>query len=262
MKHLPLSIIFCAKFNNLIDIDHSLSACCGNTITWNNVDLHAAVSMVCLAINKDGSPLPTPGSTLLEQTDGHGRTPLDLVSKTPCGKELLRSAQVGDASLRNRKESAFLNLPLLEFGSTLLVHIFISYQKEKGLSIFTELSDGSHGLGYRLLQALEGHSLQKVTLGWMDQRTVRLMQDAEMLLELGKGNCIREMDQAVKECKEENTLLLMKMVENLKSSGTSLVSDLSMRCKWYICLTSSSFNIMKFLIPLHLLGNLYIHMYI
>lgn len=174
-----------------------------------------------------GFPLPAPGSTLLEQTDGDGRTPLDLVSKTPQREELLRSAQVGDAALGNRKESALLNLPLLEFGSTLLAHIFFSYQKEKGLSIFTQPSDRSHSLGYRLLRALERHSLQKVTQGWTDQRTLRLMQDAEALLELGRGSRVGEVDQAVKECKEENTLFLMTLVENLKSCGVDLVSDLS-----------------------------------
>lgn len=174
-------------------------------------------------------PLPAPGSTLLEQTDRQGRTPLDLVSETPLREELLHSAQVGDAALGNRKESAVLNLPLLEFGSTLLAHIFFSYQKEKGLSIFTQPSDGSHSLGSRLITALERYSLQKVTLGWTEQRALRLMQDAETLLELGRGSGVGELDQAVKECKEENTLFLMKLVEKLKSSGATLVSDLSAR---------------------------------
>lgn len=170
---------------------------------------------------------PPPGSTLLEQTDRHGRTPLDLVSKTSRRDELLQSAQVGDAALRNRRRSALLNLPLLEFGSTLLAHIFFSYQKEKGLSVFTQPSDRSRSPGYRLLGALERHSLQKVTLGWTEQRALRLTQDAEALLELGRGSRVGEVDQAVKECKEENTLFLMKLVENLKSSGAALVSDLS-----------------------------------
>lgn len=170
--------------------------------------------------------MPAPGSTLLEQTDSNGQTPLDLVSKTPQREELLRSAQVGDAALRNRKESALLNLPLLEFGSTLLAHIFFSYQKEKGLSIFTQPSDRSHSLGYRLLRALDRHGLRKVTQGWTDQRTLRLMQDAEALLELGRGSRVGEVDQVVKECKEENTLFLMTLVENLKSCGVDLVSDL------------------------------------
>lgn len=174
-------------------------------------------------------PMPAPGSTLLEQTDRQGRTPLDLVSKTAQREELLHSAQVGDAALGSRKESAVLNLPLLEFGSALLAHIFFSYQKEKGLSIFTQPSDRSHSLGYRLLRALERHSSQKVTLGWKDQRALRLMQDAEALLELGRGSHIGEVDQGVKECKEENTLFLMMLVENLRSSGAALVSDLSAR---------------------------------
>lgn len=173
-----------------------------------------------------GFPLPAPGSSLLEQTDGQGRTPLDLVSKTPQREAFLRSAQVGDAALGNRKESALQNLPLLEFGSTLLAHIFFCYQKEKGLSIFTQPSESPPSLGDRLLRALERHSLQ-VTLGWTDQRALRLMQDAEALLELGRGSHIGQVDPALKECKGENTLFLMTLVENLKSSGAALVSDLS-----------------------------------
>lgn len=172
-----------------------------------------------------GFPLPAPGLTLLEQTDSLGRTPLDLVLKTRQREELLHSAQVGDAALRNRKESELLNLPLLEFGSTLLAHIFFSYQKEKGLSIFTQPSDRSHSLGYRLLGGLKRHRLGKVTQGWTDQRALRLMQDAEALLELGRGSRGGEVDHAVKECKEENTLFLMTLVENLKSCGVDLVSD-------------------------------------
>lgn len=183
---------------------------------------------MCLVITKGGFPLLAPGSTLLEQIDGHGRTPLDLVSKNSQKKELLHSAQVGDAIVINRKKTAVLNLPLLEFGSALLANVLFSYQKEEGLSIFTQLRDTCHSLGDRLLRALERHSLQKVTLGWKDPHTVRLMQDAEVLLELGRGDCVAEVDQAVKECKEENTLFLMKMVENLKCSGAALVSDLSL----------------------------------
>lgn len=172
--------------------------------------------------------LLAPGSTLLEQTDRHGRTPLDLVSKTHQREELLHSAQLGDALLGNRKEPMVPNLPLLEFGSTLLAHIFFSYQKEKGLSILTQPGDRSQGLGHKLLRALESRSPQKVTLGWTDQRALRLMQDAEALLELGRGSRIGQVDQVVKECKEENTMFLMMLVENLKSSAAALVADLSL----------------------------------
>lgn len=167
-----------------------------------------------------------PGSTLLEQTDGHGRTPLHLVSPAALRKELLHSAQVGDAGLRSRTHSPLLNLPLLEFGSALLVHIFVSYQKEKGLSLFTP-SDGPRSLGCRLLGALEEHSLQKVTVGWTDQRSLRLMQDARVLLELGRGGGVGEVGQAVKECEGDGTLLLMTMLEDLQRWGAALLSGLS-----------------------------------
>lgn len=56
---------------------------------------------------------------------------------------------------------------------------------------------------------------------------MRLIQDAETLLELGRGNCMGQVAPAVKECKEENTLFLMDMVENLKSSGAALVANVT-----------------------------------
>lgn len=130
-------------------------------------------------------------------------------------------------AVRKRTETGVLNLPLLEFGSTLLAHLIFSYQKEKGLFSFMQPSNSTHSLGHRLFGALERHSAQKVTLGWLDQRAVRLMQDAETLLELGRGNCMGQVALAVKECKEENTLFLMDMVENLKSSGAALMANVS-----------------------------------
>lgn len=162
-------------------------------------------------------PLLPPGSVLLQQTDGHGQTALDLVSDTSRREELLQSAQVGDTALRNRTVSEALNLPLLEVGSTLLAHLIFSYQQERGLSSFMHPSDRSHSLGYRLVRALEAHSLQKVTLGWTDQRALKLVEDAVALLELGRGSYVGQVSQAVKECKEENTVFLMEIVENLKS---------------------------------------------
>ncbi|TKS78888.1 SMC5-SMC6 complex localization factor protein 1 [Collichthys lucidus] len=128
------------------------------------------------------------GSALLEQTNGNGRTALDLVSATSQKEELLRSAQVGDSAPRNRAATEVLNLPLLESGSCLLAHLIFSYQQERGLSSCTQPSDKSHSLGYKLVRALEAHALQRVTVGWMDQRAVRLVEDAETLLELGRGS--------------------------------------------------------------------------
>lgn len=119
-----------------------------------------------------------------------------------------------------------MNLPLLEVGSTLLAHLIFSYQQERGLSSFMHPSDRSHSLGYRLVRALEAHSLQKVTLGWTDQRALKLVEDAVALLELGRGSYVGQVSQAVKECKEENTVFLMEIVENLKSRGEALVADL------------------------------------
>ncbi|XP_070690163.1 SMC5-SMC6 complex localization factor protein 1 [Pempheris klunzingeri] len=165
------------------------------------------------------------GSVLLQQTDGDGRTALDLVSATSQRDELLCSAQVGDLALK-QKVTEVLNLPLLEAGSSLLAHLIFSYQQERGLPGRTQPSDKSHSLGHRLVKALEAHSLQKMTLGWTDQRAMRLVQDAEMLLEFGRGSYLGQVSQAVKECKGENTLFLMEILEDLKSRGEARVADL------------------------------------
>ncbi|XP_044051198.1 SMC5-SMC6 complex localization factor protein 1 [Siniperca chuatsi] len=165
------------------------------------------------------------GSALLQQTDGDGRSVLDLVSATSQREELLHSAQVGDSALRNRVTEV-LNLPYLEAGSSLLAHLIFSYQQERGLPGRTQPSDKSHRLGYMLVRALEAHSLQKVTLGWMDQRAVRLVEDVETLLELGRGSYLGQVSKAVKECKGENTLFLMEILEDLKARGEALVVDL------------------------------------
>lgn len=129
-------------------------------------------------------------------------------------------------ALRNRTVSEVLNLPLLEVGSTLLAHLIFSYQQERGLSSIIQPSDRCHSLGYRLIRALETHSLQKVTLGWVDQRAVRLVEDVETLLLLGRGRYVGQVSQQVEGCKEENTIFLMEIVKNLKSRGAALLADL------------------------------------
>nr|XP_046243026.1 SMC5-SMC6 complex localization factor protein 1 isoform X2 [Scatophagus argus]XP_046243027.1 SMC5-SMC6 complex localization factor protein 1 isoform X2 [Scatophagus argus]XP_046243028.1 SMC5-SMC6 complex localization factor protein 1 isoform X2 [Scatophagus argus] len=166
------------------------------------------------------------GSALLQQTDGDGRTALDLVSATSQKEELLRSAQVGDLALSNRIVTEVLNLPLLEAGSALLAHLIFSYQQERGLSRCVQPGDRSYSLGYKLVRALQAHSLQRVTLGWTDQRAVRLVKDAETVLELGRGSYLGQVSQAVRECTGENTLFLMEIVQNLKSGGEALAADL------------------------------------
>ncbi|XP_074494382.1 SMC5-SMC6 complex localization factor protein 1 [Sebastes fasciatus] len=166
------------------------------------------------------------GSVLLQQTDGNGRTALDLVSATSQREELLHSAHVGDSALRKKHSTGVLNLPLLEAGSSLLAHLIFSYKKERGLPGHAQPSDKAHSLGYTLVRALETHSHQKVTLGWADQRAVRLVEDAETLLELGRGSYLGQVSQSVKECKGENTRFLMEILEDLKSRGGALVADL------------------------------------
>ncbi|XP_074526844.1 SMC5-SMC6 complex localization factor protein 1 isoform X2 [Halichoeres trimaculatus] len=165
------------------------------------------------------------GSVLLQQTDRDGRTALDVVSTSRQREELLHSAQVGDSSLRH-DEPEVLNLPLLEAGSSLLVHLIFSYQQERGLPGQAQLSDKPHGVGYRLGRALKEHSLQRVTSGWSDQRAVRLAEDVETLLELCRGRYLGQVSRAVRECKGENTQFLMALLEELKSRGEALLADL------------------------------------
>lgn len=179
------------------------------------------------------SPLSPSGLVLLQQTDGDGRTALDLVPTIDQREELLHSAQVGDSTLR-KKGTEILNLPLLEAGSFLLAHLISSYQRERGLHGHTEPSNVAHRLDYRLVRALETHSFQRVTLGWTDQRAVRLVEDAETLLELSRGRYLGQIPQAVRECKGENTMFLMEILGNLKSQGETLVTDLWQAQQTYI----------------------------
>ena len=110
-----------------------------------------------------------------------------------------------------------LNFPLLEAGSTLLAHLIFSYQQEKGLSGLKQPNDKAPSPCYRLVRALETQSFQEVSLGWTDQRVVRLVEDAETMLELSRGSHLGQVSQAVKECKGQNTQFLMKILEDLKS---------------------------------------------
>ncbi|KAG7243933.1 hypothetical protein INR49_006091 [Caranx melampygus] len=158
------------------------------------------------------------GSVLLQQTDGDGRTALDLVSAAGEREELLRSAQ----ALRNQGTEV-LNLPLLEAGSSLLSHLIFSYQQEKGLLSHMQSNDTAQSLAYRLVRALEKYSSQKMTLGWMDQRVARMVEDAETLLELSRGRYLGQVSQAVRRCKGQNTLFLMEILEDLKSRDPSLL---------------------------------------
>ncbi|KAF7670348.1 hypothetical protein LDENG_00010180 [Lucifuga dentata] len=164
------------------------------------------------------------GSVLL-QHDKDGNTALDLVTVTSQREDLLHSAQVGDLALGNRM-SEVVNLPLLEAGSCLLAHLIFSYKMERGLLGRTQPGDKAHILGCRLVRALKTQSHQKVTSGWADQRAVRVVEDAETLLGLRRGHYLGQVSQAVRECKAENTLFLMEILEDMKSQGEALVADL------------------------------------
>lgn len=169
------------------------------------------------------SPLFPSGSVLLQQTDGDGRTPLDVVSTLGQREELLHSARVGDSALRN-EVTEVSNLPLLEAGSFIVAHLISCYQRERALHGHMQPSDDVQRLDCRLVRALDTHSFQKVTLGWTDQRAVRLAEDAETMLELARGKYLGQVSQAVKDCKGEKTMFLMKILENLKSQGEELMT--------------------------------------
>lgn len=160
------------------------------------------------------------GSVLLQQADSKGLTPLDLVTDSTQRERLLRSAQLGDAALRDRASSEVSNLPLLEVGSTLLAHILVSYQQERGLTGLVRPS----GPGRRLLAALGEEPLEAVTLGWTDRRALRLAQDMETLLKLGRGKQEELVSRAVRECQGENTHFLMEMVGNLRCRVEEVLS--------------------------------------
>ncbi|XP_015228809.1 PREDICTED: SMC5-SMC6 complex localization factor protein 1 isoform X1 [Cyprinodon variegatus] len=166
------------------------------------------------------------GSVLLQQTDGDGQVPLDLVSVPGQREELLHSAQVGDSARMNKDQTEVTNLPLLEAGSYLLGHIIFSYQLDRGLPGLLQLEDQPHTLVYKLVTAMEKHSLQNVTLDWTDQRAVRLAEDVETLLKLSRGEHRKALSLAVKECRAEKTVFLMETLENLSSQGKALVADL------------------------------------
>lgn len=161
------------------------------------------------------------GSVLLQQSDREGRTPLDLVSDSAERERLLYSAQLGDAAQRGRASSEVSNLPLLEVGSTLLAHILVSYQQERGLSGLVQPS----GPGHRLLAALDEEPPETVTRGWTDQRALRLAQDTETLLELGRGKHEELVSRAVRESQGENTHYLMDMMENLRCRVEEMLSS-------------------------------------
>ncbi|XP_027889760.1 SMC5-SMC6 complex localization factor protein 1 [Xiphophorus couchianus] len=166
------------------------------------------------------------GSVLLQQTDRDGQTPLDLVSVPSQREELLRSAQVRDSVRTNKDKTEVLNLPLLEAGSSLLGHLIFSYQLERGLPGLTQSGNRPQTLVYKLVAALEKHSLQKVTSDWTDQRAVRLAEDMETLLRLSRGEHKEQVSAAAKECRGENTVFLMETLKNLQARGKALVADL------------------------------------
>ncbi|XP_072290099.1 SMC5-SMC6 complex localization factor protein 1 [Eucyclogobius newberryi] len=161
------------------------------------------------------------GSVILQQKDQNGKTPLDLVSVGAKREQLLDWALTGDNAQR-KKSTEVLNLPLLEAGSCLLLHLLVAYQQEKGLFIFDQSEAGAHSLGQRMFRSLKMHSFVKVTSVWTDQPAVRLLEDAIILMEVGRGNYDGQVPHPIRECKGENTQFLMERLSALKSKGKAL----------------------------------------
>ncbi|XP_061529478.1 SMC5-SMC6 complex localization factor protein 1 isoform X3 [Phycodurus eques] len=164
--------------------------------------------------------LEAAGSELLQQADEKGRTTLDLTSDTSERAELIHSAQVGDSKLNSAK---VLNHALLEAGSCMLVHLLVCYQQEKGLPGSTLASD----VGHTLVRGLEAHPLQRVTLGWTDQRAVSLADDTHTLLELARGKHSGQVCEAVKAYEGENTVILMVILGSMQSKGQTLLAEVN-----------------------------------
>ncbi|KAM8864992.1 SMC5-SMC6 complex localization factor protein 1 [Synchiropus picturatus] len=161
--------------------------------------------------------LETAGSCLLQPTGSGGIAALDLVSSMDQRSQLLHSAQTGDWNLRGNIVS---NKTLLEAGSTLLVQIILNYLQETGL--LTHLQSP----GNRLIKALGRLSPQETALPWTEPRAVRLLEDAQTMLEVGRGKYLDQVAQAVKDFRGDNTVFLLELLENLKSEVESLQDGL------------------------------------
>ncbi|XP_061623229.1 SMC5-SMC6 complex localization factor protein 1 isoform X7 [Phyllopteryx taeniolatus] len=178
------------------------------------------VETVIQILERPGIDVNVKGSELLQQADEKGRTTLDLTSDTSERAELIHSAQVGDSKLNSAK---VLNHALLEAGSCMLVHLLVCYQQEKGLPGSTLASD----VGHTLVRGLEAHSLQRVTLGWTDQRAVSLADDTHTLLELARGKHSGQVCEAVKAYEGENTVILMVILGSMQSKGQTLLAEVN-----------------------------------
>uniref|UniRef100_A0A8C6UR66 Ankyrin repeat domain 32 n=1 Tax=Neogobius melanostomus TaxID=47308 RepID=A0A8C6UR66_9GOBI len=124
------------------------------------------------------------GSVILQQKDQHGKTPLDLLSDAAQREELLDCARSGDTA-RRKRATKVQNLPLLEAASFLLTLLIMSYQKETGLHAVTG-DAGPRNLRQKMLSILRMHSFEKVSSAWSDQRVVRLLQDVQTLMDVGR----------------------------------------------------------------------------
>lgn len=162
------------------------------------------------------------GSIILQQKDQHGQSPLDLVSDATQKEELLNSAMAGDAA-RRKRATEVQNLPLLEAASSLLIILITTYQPETGLHAFVHSEAGPDCLRQKMLRALKMHSFEKVTSGWTNQRAVRLLEDVQTLMDMGRGRYDGQVSQPIRECKGENTQLLMGRLDELKSKGKELL---------------------------------------
>ncbi|XP_034152086.1 SMC5-SMC6 complex localization factor protein 1 isoform X4 [Esox lucius] len=157
------------------------------------------------------------GSDLLLQKDHHGRTPLDLVSSATLRQELKQSALMGDTAMEHLG-SEVRDLPFLEACSCLLKCLLLTYQLER-----PQVQDVPLSLGLKLARALKKHSAQRVTAGWADTQSVRLVEDMETVL--GVEECLAQLVPAVTECQGAHTRLLIILLEEMKEHRAALLTN-------------------------------------
>ncbi|KAM6965418.1 SMC5-SMC6 complex localization factor protein 1 [Aplochiton taeniatus] len=178
--------------------------------------LHDALIAGHIAIAK--MLLEHAGSSLLEQTDGNGRTPLDLVTTATLKEELRRSALAGNAAILE-EGSEVRDLPFLEACSCLLACLLCCYHEERGILCLPQPHHGALSLGHKLARALGEHSFLGVTSGWANRCALRLAEDTAVAMAL--GGYLEKVSTAVRECQGPHTRFLLTLLEELKTEGDS-----------------------------------------
>ncbi|KAJ8006139.1 hypothetical protein DPEC_G00125140 [Dallia pectoralis] len=157
------------------------------------------------------------GSDLLLQRDSLDRTPLDLVSSAVMREELKQCALIGDSAM-DLLGSEVRDPSFLESCSCLLKCLLITYQLERA-----QTQDVPYALQLKLARALKEHSAQKVTEGWADPQSVRLVEDMEAML--GVEEYLSRLVPAIRMCQGAHTRLLIHLLEEMKDQRDGLLTN-------------------------------------